>query len=170
MPANLTQLRSFLGLPSCYRRFIKNFSKVANPLFALTRKDVAYEWTDQCQSAYVELKELLTTSPIQAFPDFTNGFLLATDASGAGFCAVLSQVQEDNSVRPIAYVSCTLQKHECNYGVTELETLGVVWAVKYFRSYLYGHRCDVYTDHEALKLLLNTPQPSGRLARWGMAL
>ena len=60
--------------------------------------------------------------------------------------------------------------HECNYGATELEALGVVWAVKHFRSYLYGHRCDVYSDHEALKSLLNTPQPSGRLARWGMAL
>jgi len=111
----LKQLRSFLGLASYYRRMIKNFSKVANLLFALTRKDVTY-------------------------------------------------------VQPIAYAIRTLQKHECNYGVTELEALGVVWAVKHFRSYLYGHRCDVYTDHEALKSLFNTSQPSGRLARWGMAL
>jgi len=79
---------------------------------------------------------------------------------------VLSQVQEDGSIRPIAYASCTLQKHEYNYGVTELEALGVVWAVKHFRSYLYGYRCDIYADHEALKSLLNTPQSSGRLARW----
>jgi len=70
VPGNLKQLRLFLGIASYYRRFIKNFSKVADPLFALTRKDMAYEWTDQCQGAYVELKELLTTSPILAFPDF----------------------------------------------------------------------------------------------------
>ena len=54
--------------------------------------------------------------------------------------------------------------------MTELEGLGVVWAVKHFRPYLYGHQCDIYTDHEALKSLLNTPQPSGKLARWGMAI
>ena len=135
VPANL---RLFLGLASYYRRFIKNFSKVANPLFVLPRKDVVYEWTDECQSAYVEnWKELLTTSPILAFPDFTKGFLLATDASGTGLAAILSQVHEDNSVWPIAYAGHTLQKRECNYGLTELEALGVVWAVKHFRSCLY---------------------------------
>ena len=143
---------------------------MANPLFALTKKGVEYEWTKQCQDVFERLKDLLTTSPILAFPNFSKGFLLATDASGIGLGAVLSQVQEDDSIRPIVYASRTLQKHECNYGVTELEALGVVWAVKHFRSYLYGHRCDVYSDHEALKSLLNTPQSSGRLARWGMAL
>ena len=61
VPANLKQLKSFSGLASYCRRFIKNYSKVANPLFVLTKKNVVYEWTDQCQSAYVELKELLTT-------------------------------------------------------------------------------------------------------------
>ena len=158
-PTNLKQLRSFLGLALYYRRFIRNFSKVANPLFALMKKDTVYEWTPQCQIVFEELKKLLTSSPILAFPDFSKGFLLATDASGVGLGAVLSQVQDDSSIRPIAYASRTLQKHESNYGVTELEALGVVWAVIHFRSYLYGHRCDVYTDHEALKSLLNTPQP-----------
>ena len=71
---------------------------------------------------------------------------------------------------PIAYSSRILQAHEKNYGATELEGLGVVWAVKHFRHYLYGHKCRVYTDHQALKALLNTPHPSGRLTRWGLAL
>ena len=73
-------------------------------------------------------------------------------------------------MKPIAFASRTLQKHEKNYGITELEGLGVVWAVKHFQPYIYGHHCIVYTDHEALKSLLNTPQPSGKLARWGLAL
>ena len=73
-------------------------------------------------------------------------------------------------MRPISYASRTLQSYEKNYGITELEGLGVVRAVKHLRPYIYGHHCVVYMDHEALKSLLNTPQPSGKLARWGLAL
>ena len=79
----------------------------------------------------------------------------------------LSWPQDDRSTRPIAYASRTLQPHEKKYGATEMEGLGVVWAIKYFRPYLYGHPCEVYTDHSALTSLLNTPQP---LAKWGMAI
>ena len=104
-----------------------------------------------------------------AYPDFEQNFLLETDASGAGLGAVLAQ-KLDGIIRPVAFASRTLQPHEKNYGVTELEGLGVVWVVKHFRPYLYGHQCDVFTDHVALKSLLSTPQPSGKLARWGMAI
>ena len=83
---------------------------------------------------------------------------------------MLCQQQESGLVTPIAYASRILQKHEQNYGVTELETLGVVWAVRHFRPYLYGHSCTVYTDHEALKSLLNTTHPSGKLAHWGLTI
>ncbi len=108
-----------------------------------------------------------------AFPEFDRGFLLDTDASGIGLGAVLAQRQSDGSIRPVAYASRTMQPHEKNYGVTELEALGVVWAVKHFRHYLYGHHCEVFTeftDHKALKSLLNIPHPSRKLARWGLAL
>ena len=99
-----------------------------------------------------------------AFPDFKCDFILETDASGTGLGAVLSQKQEDGTTKPICYASRTLQTHEANYGVSELEALAVVWAVKHFRVYLYEHTCDVYTDHETLLSLLNIPHPSGRLA------
>ena len=112
----------------------------------------------------------MTSAPVLAFPDFGRSFLMETDASGSGLGAVLAQGQEDGSIRPIAFASRSLQEHEKKYGITELEVLGVVWAVKHFRPYVYGHQCDVYTDHEALKSLHNTPQPSGKLARWGMAI
>ena len=79
---------------------------------------------------------------------------------------MLAQEQPD-STRPIAYASCSLLKHERNYGLTELEGLGVVWAVKHFHPYLYGNQCIVYTDNQALKSLLNMPQLSGKLALWG---
>ena len=170
VPNDVKSLRSFLGLASYYRRFVPGFAKVAGPLHALTKKDSPFIWGPECQAAFAELKQLLTSSPVLAFPDFTRGFILETDASGAGLGAVLAQEQSDGSVRPIAYASRSLLKHERNYGVTELEGLGVVWAAKHFRPYLYGNACVVYTDHQALKSLLNTPQPSGKLARWGMAL
>ena len=169
-PTDLKHLRSFLGLASYYRRFIANFAKIANPLHALTRKDTPFLWDSTCQQAFENLKQCLIAAPVLAFPNFDSPFLMETDASGIGLGAVLAQKQEDGSVRPLAYASRSLQKHERNYGVTELEALAVVWGVKHFRPYLYGHRCDVYTDHEALKSLLNTPQPSGKLARWGMAI
>ena len=165
-PSDVKSLRSFLGLASYYRRFVPGFSKVAAPLNALTRKDIPYIWTPDCQQAFEQLKKLLTSAPLLKYPDFDKPFILETDGLGA----VLAHWQEDGSVQPVAYASRSLQKHEKNYGITELEGLGVVWAAKHFRPYLYGHQCTVYTDHEALKSLLNTPQPSGKLARWGMAL
>ena len=169
-PQDVKTLRSFLGLASYYRRFVPNFSTVARPLHALTRKGVQFDWTESCQLAFERLKELLTTSPVLVLPDFERDFLLETDASGQGLGAVLAQRQEDGLVRPIAFASRTLQPHEQNYGITELEGLGVVWAMKHFRHYLYGHKCEVFTDHEALKSLMNTPHPSGKLARWGLTL
>ena len=170
VPTDVKSLRSFVGLASYYRRFVPGFAKVAAPLHALTKKDAPFVWGPECQAAFENLKRLLTSSPVLVFPDFTRGFILETDASGTGLGAVLAQEQADGSVRPIAYASRSLLKHELNYGITELEGLGVVWAVRHFRPYLYGHSCVVYTDHQALKSLLNTPQPSGKLARWGMAL
>ena len=170
VPTNLKSLRSFLGLASYYRRFIPNFSSVARPLHILTRKNVQFDWTRECQKAFDTLKKLLMQAPLLAYPDFTQPFMLETDASVEGLGAVLAQRKPDQSVHPIAYASRTLLPHERNYGISELEGLGVVWAVKTFRHYLYGHKCHVYTDHEALKALIHTPHPSGKLACWGLAL
>lgn len=117
----------------------------------------------ECESIFKQLKSLLTNAPLLVFPDFEKEFILETDASGSGLGAVLAQEQEGGGKAPIAYASHTLQKHKKKYGVTELEALGVVWAVKHFRPYLYGCKCRVITDHEALKSLLNMP-------RWGLAI
>ena len=169
-PTNLKTLRSFLGLASYYRRFIPNFSREARPLHSLTCKNAQFIWTPTYQQAFDKLKQLLTDAPVLAFPNFEQDFILETDASGEGLGAVLAQKHQDGGIGPVAFASRTLQQHEKNYGATELEALGVVLAAKHFRPYLYGHHCDLYTDHEALKSLLNTPQPSGKLARWGMAI
>ena len=167
---DLRSLHAFLGLTSYYRRFVPRFSAIVQPLYHLTLKDTPFQWTPECDLAFTRLKSTLAEAHVLAYPNFGCPFLLETDASGVGLGAVLSQKQEDGTTRPIAYASRTLQAHERNYGISELEALGVVWAVRHFRHYVYGHKCTVYTDHGALKALLNTPQPSGKLARWGLAL
>ena len=170
VPTDLKRLRSFLGLTSYYRRFIHNYARVAQPLHNLTKKDTAYIWTEECARAFQELKCLLTSAPVLAFPDFKLPFRVETDASGIGLGAVLSQEDEEGALRPIAFASRTLQGAEKNYSITELEALAVVWAVKHYRHYLYEHQCQIITDHQPLRALLNTPHPSGKLARWGLAL
>ena len=143
-PTEVKALRSFLGLASYYRRFVPKFATVARPLHGLTKKNIVFVWSGNCERAFQRLKELLTTTPILKYPDFSRPFILETDASGCGLGAVLAQEQPDGRVHPIAYASRSLQKHEKNYGITELEGLGVVWAVKHFRPYLYGQKCTVY--------------------------
>ena len=107
-----------------------------------------------------------------SYPQFGEGkeFVLETDASGIGLGAVLAQKQDDDQLHPTAYASRSLDQHERNYGITELETLALVWAVRYFRPYLLGHRTVVYTDHAACLSLLNTARPSGKLARWALTI
>ena len=170
VPRNVKDLRGFLGLTSYYRRFIDGYSKLAKPLHRLTGKDVPYQWDLECQQAFENLKKKLVTAPVLVYPNFEVPFILETDASHDGLGAVLAQRQPDGTTRPVAYASRTIQGSETRYASSELEALGVVWATRHFHHYLYGHRCIVYTDNIALKSLLATPHPSGKLARWGLAL
>ena len=101
-----------------------------------------------------------------AYPSFDKPFILETDASIKGVGAVLAQQQADGYVHPVAYASTSLSAAERNYSITEQETLAVVWATQHFRYYLYGHTVTVFTDHTAVKAILETPNPSGKHARW----
>ena len=132
----------------------------------LTWVDVPFVWTEACEGAFVCLKQLLTSPPVFAYPDFSKPFMLHTDASGKGLGAVLEQVQDNGSHHPVAFASRTLSKREVKYGTTKLETLAVKWALRHFHGYLYGHKCTVYTDHAPVKSLLKAKHSSGKLARW----
>ncbi len=150
-PTGATGVRRYLGLAFYYRRFVPGFASIASPFYALTRKNVMFKWSEATERSLTQLKEVLTTFPVLAYPKFGPGreFILETDASSVGLGCVLSQVQEDGLSHSIAYASRSVDKHEKNYGISELETLGLVWAVRYFRPYLLGHRFTVYTDHAA---------------------
>lgn len=169
VPSDVSQIRSFVSLAGYYRRFIAGFSQLAAPLFALLEKGSQFVWSDACQSAFVELKYRLTTSPVLSFPQFDIPFQLAADASNTGLGAVLSQTVDGREV-VIAYASWSLHKPEKNYSVTEREALALVWATKVFRPYLYGRSFELVTDHCPLTWLCTIKEPKGRTARWIMLL
>ena len=168
-PKTATEVRSFLGLAGYYRRYVKGFAAIAAPLHALTRKDVVFHWSEDCQTAFDQLKTLLTTSPITAFPDFSQAFRLYTDASTAGLGAILAQVR-DCKERIICCASRALNKAEKSYPATKLECLAIVWAVAKFRPYLMAMPFEVFTDHYALQWLKTMRTGSALLHRWSAAL
>jgi hypothetical protein len=170
IPKTITQLRSFLGLASYYRKFIRDFSRIAGPLNKLLKKNVNFQWTLQQQQAFDYFKDRLITSPILIYPDWTKEFILFTDASTFALGAVLSQKDAQDQERVVAYASRSLLPAERNYSATELECLAVVWAIAKFHHYLHGKHFSVITDHSALCHLFNITTPNGRLARWVMKL
>jgi hypothetical protein len=161
-PKNLGQLRSFLGLATYFRKFIRNFPQMASPLHRLSRKGVLWEWSPSCASAFDRIKQALTTAPCLAFPDFSQPFEVHTDASLHGLGAVLYQ-----SGRPIAYESRRLTPAEVNYPTGEQELLAVVHALTVWRCYLEGApEFRVVTDHKAITYLDSLPTLSRRQTRW----
>ena len=164
-----TEVRSFLGLAGYYRRYVKGFAAIAAPLHLLTRKDSVFHWSEDCQTAFDQLKTLLTTSPITAFPDFSQEFRLYTDASTAGLGAILAQVR-DGKECIICCASRALNKAEESYPATKLECLANVWAVAKFRPYLMAMSFEVFTDHYALQWLKAMRTGSTLLHRWSAAL
>jgi hypothetical protein len=170
VPTNLTQLRAALGLFSYYRKFIKDFSRMAKPMTLLLRKETPFLWTNKQQIAFDQLKKRLITAPVLKYPDFEQSFVIFTDASGVGLGAVLSQKDEQGKEGVIAYASRSLNQAEQNYSVTDQECLAVVWAIKHFQHYLGLRPFTIVTDHSALKWLKTSKIPTGRRARWIMFL
>lgn len=161
-----------MGLAGYYRRFIKGFGSIAQPLTKKTHKLALKEpfvWTDEDQVAFETLRTCLTTKPILAYPDFSKQFLLFTDACNYGIGAILSQIQDGNEV-VIAYASRQLRKPELNYATVEKEALAVIFAIKSFRHYLLDEPFLVISDHSPLQWLQNQKDNNGRLGRWAIQL
>ena len=125
-------------------------------------------WSPECQQAYQELKIRLTSTPVLAYPNFKLDFVLETDASIEGVGAVLGQFKLDSELHPVLYASRALNESERKYGITELETLAVVWGISHFHHLLYGHNVTVYTDHTAVKAVLEAENPTAKHAHWWM--
>ena len=165
VPVSVTEVRSFLGLASYYRRFIQGFASLAAPLHKLTQKDCRFVWSDDCELSFQTLKNKLVSSPILSYPRESGKFILDTDACDLSIGAVLSQ-EQDGQEKVIAYASRSLSKQEKKYCVTRKALLAVVFFCKYFTHYLYGQTFLVRTDHNSLRWLFRFKNPEGQTARW----
>jgi hypothetical protein len=160
-PTNVSEIRSFLGLAGYYRRFIEGFSRIARPLTSLLQKNVVFKWSPACQASFEELKKRLTTAPVLVLPNISKNFDIYCDASRQGLGCVLMQ-----EGRVVAYASRQLRKHDEHYPTHNLELAAVVHALKVWRHYLIGKRCEIYTDHKSLKYIFTQPDLNLRQRRW----
>jgi hypothetical protein len=147
-PTIVSEIRSFLELAAYYRRFIEGFSKIEKPLTSLLEKEKRFIWSEVCHNSFGELRKRLTTAPVLVMPDIHKSFDIYCDASKQGLGCVLMQ-----KGHVIAYASHQLRKHEQNYRTHDLELAAVVHALKIWRHYLLGYRCQIYTDHKSLKYI-----------------
>ena len=159
-PKSVTQLRSFLGLTNYYRRFIKNYSIIAAPLYAATTgSEKQVMWNEACKNSFINLKKALCEAPVLEYPRSDRLFIIDTDASFGAIGAVLSQIREDGTEGVIAYGSRHLTTHEMGYCVTRKELLALHEFIVYFRQYLYGKKFIARTDHKALTFMNTTKKP-----------
>lgn len=170
-PKTIKQLRGFLGMLGYYRRFIKDFAKIAKPLTNLLRGVKSEESNKKIdldtaqQHCFETMKCILTSGDILVYPDFTKPFLLTCDASDFAIGAVLSQ-GEFGKDKPIHFASRTLNQTEEKYSASEKELLPIVWGLKNFRNYLYGHRVHIFTDHQPITYDLNSKNTNKKLIKW----
>ena len=179
IPKSIEELRSFLGLCGYYRKFIRSYSTLVNPLEETckekwnkkkTKKPSLIEWTEELNKSFEKLKAALISAPVLTFPSKNGRFILDTDASHDGIGAVLSQVQGSEE-KVIAYASRKLSQSERQYCITRKELLSVYYFVTYFKHYLLGRQFTVRTDHRALCWLLNWKQPNtSQYCRWRQEL
>jgi hypothetical protein len=151
-PQNVSDIRSFLGLVGYYRRFIEGFSKISKPMMELLAKGMTFEWTPRSEANFQELKKRLTTAPVLTMPNVERPFSIYCDASRQGLGCVLMQ-----DCHVVAYASRQLRKHEEKYPTHDLELAVVIHALKIWRHYTIGKRCEVYSDLKSLKYIFTRP-------------
>ena len=164
-PEDVKGVKRVLGMLSFYRRFLPNMAIVAAPMTQLLKKDKVFNWSTACEESLRKLLGLLMREIVLSFPDFSQPFILTTDACQLGLGAVLAQERDGQQV-PISFASRACKGAESNWSARELETLGIVWSVEHFREFLYGKAFVLQSDHHSLQWLLELKHPQGKFARW----
>lgn len=174
-PKNVSELKSYLGLLTYYSKFLPNMADVLAPLYKLLRKDIQWQWTDTEEKAFQASKDLLTSDSLLVHFNPDLDLLLMCDASSYGIGTVIAHRMPDGSERPIGFASRTLSAAQRNYSQLEREALALVFGVKRFHSFLFGHHFELVTDHQPLLALLHEHRPTSAQAsacirRWSLLL
>jgi len=186
-PKDVTDVRSFLGLATYYRKFIYHFAHLVEPLHKLTRKDSKFTWSYKEEEAFNKLKKALAIALVLSIMDFTKTFLVEADACGVGIGVVLMQEghpiayesrplrieassMKNESKNTITFESRILKATEITYNTYEKELLAVIHALKIWKHYLLGVKFLVKTDHQSLKYFLSQPNISERHIKWATFL
>ena len=168
-PTTVKGIRSFLGHAGFYRRFIRDFSKIARPICRLLEKDTKFNFDATYQSSFEEIKSRLVEVPIMANPNWNSEFEIMCDANDYAMGAVLGQ-KANKMFRAIYYASKTLNEAQENYLTTKKEMLAMVFAREMFRPYILGSHVIIHTDPATIKYLMPKKEAKQRLIRWVLQL
>ncbi|MCG7876478.1 MAG: DDE-type integrase/transposase/recombinase [Candidatus Thiodiazotropha taylori] len=177
-PTCVREVRSFIGMSSYYRRFIPNFSEIAEPIIALTRKYARFKWSEQCQNSFDYLKQSLTVVPLLAYPDPNKPYTLYTDASNSCIGACLTQEFADEDFylpnvkneKPIYYLSHKLSKTQCKWSTIEKEAYAIHYSLQKLDYYLHNAKFTIKTDHKPLKYLLESQMQNKKIQLWALGI
>ena len=163
-------MASFLGYVNFYRRFVPKLAELAVPMYALTKKEITFNWDEDCQNnGFEAIKKLVAQKPILRQPKWDQVFHVHVDASRLALGAILAQPDGETDF-PMYYASRRFSQAEKAYTTTEREALGMIFSVQKFRHYLLGNFFVFYVDHQALLYLINKVVIQGRLSRWMLLL
>lgn len=169
VPTCVREVRSFVGMCSYYRRFIPNFSQIAEPIIDLTRKYAHFKWSETHQKAFEFIKDSLTAVPLLVYPNSNNPYTLYTDASDTCIGACLTQICDDDE-KPIYYLSHKLSKSQCKWSTVEKEAYAIHFALQKLDYYLHNAQFVIKTDHKPLKYLLESPMQNKKIQLWALSM
>ncbi|GBG68215.1 hypothetical protein CBR_g2766 [Chara braunii] len=164
-PQTVRDIRSFMGLASYYRKFIRNFSSIATPLTNLLAKDVPFRWSTTCQLAFSRLKKALTQTLVLKLPDPTLPFVLTTNASQYGVGAVLQQ-DDGTGLKPVEFKSKKIKVQIIQAFTYEKELYALVCALKQWKHFLLGRHFKIFSDHSTLQWMKTQGELNDKLARY----
>ncbi|XP_063586255.1 uncharacterized protein LOC134763618 [Penaeus indicus] len=171
-PSTRKSLMRFIGLAGYYRRFCKNFAQVSTPLTDLLSTKRTFKWSPECQTAFENLKNMLTNAPVLQAPDMNKPFSIHVDASDAGIGAVLLQPGPSEVLHPVCYMSFKYKPYQKSYATVEKEALGLIVALEKFKVYLLSTRyaIEIFTDHNPLRFIESVKFKNVRVLRWALEL
>ena len=171
-PSSIKQVRQILGFFGFYRRLIPEFSKLARPLTELTGKNAVFQWTEARQKSFDDLRDVLLSDVVLAYPDVSREFHFELHSDASNFCigGVLSQYDSNNQLRPVYFLSKQLSGSQKKWSVIEKELYSVIFCLERLRPLIYGCQITVRSDHNPLKYIESSKLKKPRLTRWSLRL